>query len=152
MFSSERKIIGVTVPDVEQALTEQYGRSSLHERGRSQGTVSYLVRITSRKRALATILPNPNGITLRLSPYIGMILGAIYAVLILGGLLLFIFPGFIFAFFLFFTLWLTGTVLGRHIDNIVRGAEHQAKLRQQVTQAATFPPSLPPPLPNDRNA
>jgi hypothetical protein len=28
MFSSERKVIGATVPDVEQALTEQYGRSA----------------------------------------------------------------------------------------------------------------------------
>ena len=147
MFSSERKIIGVTVPDVEQALTEQYGLSALHERGRSQGTVTYLVRVTSRKAALATILPNPNGVTLRLSPHIGVLLGTIYAVLIIGGLLFFVFPGLLFAFFLFFTTWLTGKVVSRHIDNIVRGAEHQAKLRQQIAQASTPQQSAPPPLP-----
>jgi hypothetical protein len=132
MFSSERKIIGVNVSDVEQALTEQYGRSSLYEKGRSQDTVSYIVRIASRSRALATILPNPNGITLRFSPYLGMLLGAIYAVLIIGVMCLFIFPGLLFAFFLVFKMWITGKAIGRHIDNVVKGAEHQAKLRQSA--------------------
>jgi hypothetical protein len=137
MFSSERKIMGANVSDVEQALTEQYGRVSLREKGRSQDTVSYVVRITRRSRALATILPNPNGITLRLSPYLGMLVGVIYAVLIIGGLFFFIFPGLIIAFFLVFKMWITGKAVGRHIDNVAKGAEHQAKLRQ----SAASPPS-----------
>lgn len=141
MFSSERKIIGVTVSDVEQALTEQYGRASLHEKGRAQDTVSYLVRLTSRSQALAAIMPNPNGITLRLSPYLGPVLGTVYALLILFGLLLFIFPGLIFAFFLFFKLWITGKAVARHIDNIAKGAEHEAKLRQPTSHAAAAPPA-----------
>jgi hypothetical protein len=138
MFSSERKIIGVSVSDVEQALTEQYGRASLREKGRSQETVSYVVRITSRSRALATILPNPNGITLRLSPYLGMLVGVIYAAVIIFGLFLFIFPGLIITFFLVFKIWITGKAVGRHIDNVAKGAEHQAKIRQ----SAGAPPSL----------
>jgi len=141
MFSSERKIIGVNVSDVEQALTEQYGRASLHEKGRAQDTVSYVVRITSRSRAQASIIPNPNGITMRLSPYLGPIVGAVYVVLILGGLFLFILPGLLLTLLLIFKLWITGKVVGRHIDNIVRGAEHQSKLRQSIKAPA--PPQTP---------
>jgi hypothetical protein len=128
VFSSERKIIGVTVSDVEQALTEQYGRTSLRERGRSQDTVSYLVRLSARAPGLATILPNPAGVTLRLSPYIGTVAGCVYAVLIVIGLFFLLLPGLFIAFFLGFRLWLAGRIMARQIDNIAKGAEHQSKL------------------------
>lgn len=139
MFSSERKIIGVSVADVEQALTEQYGRASLHELGRSQASVTYRIRVTSRSLAQATILPNPNGATLRLAPYNSGILIVLYSVLIIIGLVCFIIPGFLIAFFWLFKTWVLSTVIGRHIDNIARGAEHQAKLFKANSQ--------PPPLP-----
>ena len=138
MFASERKIIGVTVPDVEQSLMEQYGRSSLYEQGRSQGSVTYIVRVSSKMPVKAIILPNPNGITLRLDPHISMLVAGLYAVFIVIGLFLFVLPGLLIAFFLVFKTWLAGKLVRGHIDNIVRGAEHQAKLRQQTT---------PPPMP-----
>ena len=102
----------------------------MQEQGRSQGSVTYLLRVGARSPARATILPNAQGITLQIEPYIGTLYGCLIAVLVVGGLFMFVLPGLFFLTFIFFKLWMIGKVIGGQIDNVVSVAEHQSKMRR----------------------
>lgn len=136
MMNHERKIIGATIPDVEKALFEQYGKSKAREKGRSAQGVTYVVSLSSKSYAKCTITQITEGASLSMSPDIG---GA-WIVLIVIGLFMFIIPGLFFSVFLVFRMFIISKFIGRGIDNVVRGAEHEVKLRQSSSSIQPPPP------------
>ena len=102
MFESARNIIGLTVGDVEQALTEQYGRAALYEKGRVQNTVTYVIRIGAKASGKATIIVTPVGVNLRIEPYSSTTYVVVALLLILIGTCAFVLPGIMIALYFFF--------------------------------------------------
>jgi hypothetical protein len=133
-------ILKATIPDVEAALIEQYGRIHVRQKAQSSTHGVWIFRASRRQSGKCTANLASGGATITMSCYTPLWLWAIIAVLTCIGLLLFVIPGLAIIVVTIVRLTITSAALNIRFPKMVENVNRIIAARLNATPQ---PPVIP---------
>jgi hypothetical protein len=133
-------VAAIAEQDVYDALLTKYGASRIDGPVRSKDGVRYIVETHSKRYLNCHVRSGDGGVTIIISP----VFGWTWAVVILGGLAVFVLPGLLAGLWACSRYLSTANRLPRYLEDISRLAEYQARerLRGGLNRGAVQEPAM----------